>query len=254
MGALHEGHLSLVRLARAQCDVVVVSIFVNPTQFGPNEDFLTYPRTFEKDSAMLAAEGADYIFFPAVEEIYAKDAATWVTVEGLTDKLDGRSRPGHFRGVSTVVSKLFNIVQPDLAFFGQKDGAQVAVVRKMVRDLHFDVGIVVGPIMREADGLAMSSRNVYLDARQRSQALVLHRSLMRVQSLAALGESSAATLIAAGMEEVAREPGARLDYFEIVNWETLDPVADTTQGALVAVAAYVGKTRLIDNLLLAAEE
>jgi pantoate--beta-alanine ligase len=254
MGALHEGHLSLVRLARAQCDVVVVSIFVNPTQFGPNEDFSTYPRTFEKDSAMLAAEGADYIFFPAVEEIYAKDAATWVTVEGLTDKLDGRSRPGHFRGVSTVVSKLFNIVQPDLAFFGQKDGAQVAVVRKMVRDLHFDVGIVVGPIMREADGLAMSSRNVYLDARQRSQALVLHRSLMRVQSLVALGESSAATLIAAGMEEVAREPGARLDYFEIVNWETLDPVADTTQGALVAVAAYVGKTRLIDNLLLAAEE
>ncbi|MBZ5524532.1 MAG: pantoate--beta-alanine ligase [Acidobacteriia bacterium] len=250
MGALHEGHLSLVRLARAQCDVVVVSIFVNPAQFGPNEDFSRYPRTLEKDSAMLAGEGTDYVFFPAVEEIYAADATTWVTVEGLTDKLDGGSRPGHFRGVSTVVAKLFNIVQPDLAFFGQKDGAQVSVVCRMVRDLHFDVGIVVGPIVREADGLAMSSRNVYLDPTQRKQALVLHRSLQQVKILAAGGERNAAKLIAAGREEMAREPGARLDYFEIVNWETLDPVADVRKGALVAVAAYVGTTRLIDNIVL----
>lgn len=252
MGALHEGHLSLVRLARAQCDVVVVSIFVNPAQFGPNEDFSKYPRTLEKDSAMLAAEGTDYVFFPGVEEIYAPDAATWVTVEGLTGKLDGLSRPGHFRGVSTVVAKLFNIVQPDLAFFGQKDAAQVSVIRRMVRDLHFDLGIVVGPIVREADGLAMSSRNVYLDATQRRQALALSRSLERVKTMATQGERNAARLITAGKEEMAREPGARLDYFEIVDWETLDPVAEVTPGALVAVAAYVGTTRLIDNLVLEA--
>lgn len=252
MGALHDGHLSLVRLARAQCDLVIVSIFVNPTQFGPNEDFSTYPRTFEKDADMLSAEGADYIFFPAVEDIYAKDSCTWVTVEGLTDKLDGRSRPGHFRGVSTVVARLFNIVQPDLAYFGQKDGAQVAVIRRMTRDLHFDTGIVVGPIVREPDGLAMSSRNVYLDARERQQALVLSRALERVRSLAGGGETSAAALIAAGREEMAREPGVRLDYFEVVDWNTLDPVADVSQGALVAVAAWVGKTRLLDNFVLEA--
>lgn len=250
MGALHEGHLSLVRLARAQCDLVVVSIFVNPAQFGPNEDFSTYPRTFEKDAAMLASEGVDYIFFPPVEEIYATGSVTWVTVEGLTDKLDGRSRPGHFRGVSTVVARLFNIVQPDLAYFGQKDGAQVAVIRRMVRDLHFDTGIVVGPIVREPDGLAMSSRNVYLNARERSQALVLSRALERVKTLALAGETNAAKLAAAGREEMALEPGARLDYFEIVDWNTLDPAEDVSQGALVAVAAYVGKTRLIDNLVL----
>jgi pantoate--beta-alanine ligase len=250
MGALHEGHLSLVRLARAQCDLAVVSIFVNPAQFGPNEDYARYPRTFEKDSAMLASVGADYVFFPAVEEVYAADAATWVTAEGLTDKLDGRSRPGHFRGVTTVVAKLFNIVQPDLAFFGQKDGAQVAIIRRMVRDLHFDVGIVAGPIVREADGLAMSSRNIYLDSTQRKQALVLHRSLQQVERLAGAGELCAAKLITAGREEMAREPGVRLDYFEIVDWETLDPLPEVKSGALVAVAAYVGTTRLIDNIVL----
>jgi pantoate--beta-alanine ligase len=253
MGALHEGHLSLVRLARARCDVVVVSIFVNPAQFGPNEDFSRYPRTFEKDSALLAAEGVDYIFFPAVEEIYAPGAITWVTVEGLTDQLDGRSRPGHFRGVSTVVARLFNIVQPDLAFFGQKDGAQVAVIRRMVCDLHFGVEVVVGPIVREPGGLAMSSRNVYLDVAQRQQALVLSRSLQRVKIMVEQGERSAARLIAAGREEIAREPGVKLDYFEIVNWETLDPVTDVSSGDLVAVAAYVGTTRLIDNIVLEAK-
>jgi pantoate--beta-alanine ligase len=250
MGALHPGHISLVRAAREQADIVVASIFVNPTQFGPNEDFSKYPRTFEKDSAMLAAEKTDYIFSPSVDEMYPKDATTWVDVEGLSGKLDGRSRPGHFRGVTTVVSKLFNIVQPDLAFFGQKDAAQVAVICKMVRDLNFPVQIVVCPIVRESDGLAMSSRNAYLTPEQRKQALVLSRALKQVEKRAAQGEQAADRLIVTGTQTLAEEPSVRLDYFEIVSPDTLDPVADLKQGALVAVAAYVGTTRLIDNLLL----
>ncbi len=250
MGALHQGHLSLVRAARTQCDVVVVSIFVNPTQFGPNEDFTRYPRTLDADSAMLAAEKTDYLFFPSVEEIYPQGAATWVEVETLSGKLDGVSRPGHFRGVTTVVAKLFNIVQPDAAYFGQKDAAQAANIRKMVRDLKFDVEIVVCPIVREADWLAMSSRNVYLQGEQRKQALVLSRALQRVQELTAGGEKSSDKLIAAGKEVMAAEPAVKLDYFVIVNPETLEPVADVCQGVLVAVAAYVGITRLIDNVVL----
>jgi pantoate--beta-alanine ligase len=251
MGALHQGHLSLVRAARAQCDVVVVSIFVNPTQFGPNEDFGKYPRTLETDSAMLAAEKTDYLFFPAVDEIYPPGATTWVEVEGLSNKLDGISRPGHFRGVTTVVSKLFNIVQPDSAFFGQKDAAQAANVRKMVRDLKFDVEVVVCPIVREADGLAMSSRNVYLQGAQRNQALVLSRALQRIRELTAKGERDSARLIAAGKQIFAEEPTVLLDYLEIVNPDTLNLVADISNGALVAIAAYVGTTRLIDNVVLA---
>ena len=250
MGALHPGHISLVRAAREQTDIVVASIFVNPTQFGPNEDFSKYPRTFESDSAMLAAEKTDYIFSPSVDEMYPKDATTWVDVEGLSGKLDGRSRPGHFRGVTTIVSKLFNIVQPDLAFFGQKDAAQVAVICKMVRDLNFPVQIVVCPIVRESDGLAMSSRNAYLTPEQRKQALVLSRALKQVEKRAAQGEQAADRLIVTGTQTLAEEPSVRLDYFEIVSPDTLDPVADIKQGALVAVAAYVGTTRLIDNLLL----
>jgi pantoate--beta-alanine ligase len=254
MGALHQGHLSLVRAARDQTDIVVTSIFVNPAQFGPSEDFSKYPRTFEKDSAMLAAEKTDYIFSPSVEEMYPKDATTWVDVEELSGKLDGRSRPGHFRGVTTVVSKLFNIVQPDMAFFGQKDAAQVAVIRKMVRDLNLDVEIVVCPIVRESDGLAMSSRNAYLNPEQRKQALVLSQALKKVEKLAVQGERNSEKLIGAGKQVIAEEPSVRLDYFEIVNPDTLDPVADVNQGALVAVAAFVGTTRLIDNLLLSARE
>ena len=250
MGALHQGHLSLVRAARAQCDVVVVSIFVNPTQFGPNEDFAKYPRTLETDSAMLAAEKTDYLFFPAIDEIYPQGATTWVEVEGLSNKLDGVSRPGHFRGVTTVVSKLFNIVQPDVAYFGQKDAAQAANIRKMVRDLKFDVQIVVCPIVREPDGLAMSSRNVYLHGPQRKQALALNRALRRVQELAGQGEKDSGKLIATGKQVMAEEPAVKLDYFAIVNPDTLEPVADVGSGALVAVAAYVGTTRLIDNLVL----
>ncbi len=260
MGALHEGHLSLVRAARAQCDAVAVSIFVNPTQFGPNEDLARYPRPFERDREMLEQEGVDLVFAPTVEEVYGTVAdksvratpATWVTVEDLSGKLDGRSRPGHFRGVTTVVSKLFHIVEPDVAFFGQKDAAQLAVIRRMVCDLNFPVEIVACPIVREADGLAMSSRNAYLDATQRKEALVLHRSLMRVEELARAGERDATKLAAAGRAEFVKEKSVRLDYFEIVDAETLDPVADVSAGALVAVAAYVGTTRLIDNVLLAA--
>jgi pantoate--beta-alanine ligase len=250
MGALHEGHLSLVRTARARSDVVVVSIFVNPTQFGPNEDFSRYPRNLEQDAKMLSAEKTGFIFHPSVEDMYPQGAATWVTVEGLSEKLDGRSRPGHFRGVTTVVSTLFHIIQPDIACFGQKDAAQLAVIRKMVRDLKFDIEIVACPIVREKDGLAMSSRNAYLDPEQRRQALVLYRALMRIHFLVDQCESRSSELIAAGKQVLAQEPAVRLDYLEIVNPETLDPVPAVTHPTLVAVAAYVGSTRLIDNLLI----
>jgi pantoate--beta-alanine ligase len=250
MGALHEGHLSLVRTARAQTGVVIASVFVNPKQFGPTEDFSKYPRAPERDAAMLAAEKTDYLFLPSTEEMYPAGAETWVSVEGMGEKLDGRSRPGHFRGVTTVVAKLFNIVQSDFAFFGQKDAAQVAIIGKMVRDLNFDVRIVVCPIVRESDGLAMSSRNAYLTPEQRKQALVLYRSLMRVQNLVDRGETGTARLLVAGTQVMAEEPAVKLDYFEIVDRETLDPVSDISSGALVAVAAYVGSTRLIDNLVV----
>jgi len=250
MGALHAGHISLVRAARAQCDVVVASIFVNPTQFGPNEDLARYPRSLEQDSRLLEAEKTDYIFSPSVDDMYPSGASTWVTVEGISDKLDGRSRPGHFRGVTTVVAKLFQVVQPDLAFFGQKDAAQSAIIRKMVRDLNFPVQIVVCAIVREPDGLAMSSRNSYLDAVQRKQATVLHRALVSIQTMAQQGESNALRLISIGQRVLAEEPSIRLDYLEIVDQDTLDPVAETSRGALVAIAAFVGSTRLIDNIVL----
>jgi len=250
MGALHEGHLSLVRAARASCDGVAASIFVNPTQFGPNEDLAHYPRSFERDRELLEREGVELLFAPSVEEMYPAGAVTWVTVEGLSDKLDGRSRPGHFRGVTTVVAKFFHVVEPDAAFFGQKDAAQAAIIRRMVRDLNLPVEIVVCPIVREPDGLAMSSRNAYLNPEQRKRALVLHRSLMRVQRLADAGERLAAKLMAAGREEFAAESFVRLDYFEIVDPDTLDRVEDISGGALAAAAAFVGNTRLIDNILL----
>jgi pantoate--beta-alanine ligase len=250
MGALHAGHLSLVRAAKTSCDAVAASIFVNPTQFGPNEDLAKYPRTFERDRELLEREGVEILFAPAVEEMYPVGAVTWVTVEGLSDKLDGLSRPGHFRGVTTVVAKLFNIVDPDAAFFGQKDAAQIAIIRRMVRDLNLPVEIGACPIVREADGLALSSRNVYLNAEQRKQSLVLHRSLQRVKEMADAGERNAAKLTAAGRAEFASEPSVRLDYFAIVDPNTLDPVEKASDGTLIAVAAYVGNTRLIDNILI----
>ncbi len=250
MGALHEGHLSLVRAAKAQCDSVAVSLFVNPTQFGPTEDLAKYPRRFEHDCDLLKKEGADLVFAPSVEEMYSKGEVTWVTVEGLSDKLDGRSRPGHFRGVTTVVAKLFHVIAPDAAFFGQKDAAQVAVIRRLVRDLNFPVEIVVCPIVREPDGLAMSSRNAYLNPEERQRALVLQRSLHRVEKEFRAGERNAAKLAAGAKQIIADEPQVRLDYFEIVDPDTLDPLDEISRPALVAVAAYVGSTRLIDNTVL----
>ena len=250
MGALHEGHLSLVRAAKAQCDTVAVSIFVNPTQFGPTEDLSKYPRQFDRDCQLLEKEGIDVLFAPSVEEIYPNGHVTWVLVEGLSEKLDGRSRPGHFRGVTTIVAKLFNIIEPDAAFFGQKDAAQLAMIRRMVRDLNFPVEIVACPIVRESDGLAMSSRNAYLNREERGRALVLQRSLQQVQQEFQAGERIAAKLIAAAKEVFAREPQVVLDYFEIVDPDTLDPVERIAQKTLVAVAAYVGTTRLIDNIVL----
>jgi pantoate--beta-alanine ligase len=252
MGALHEGHLSLIRAARAKTDVIAASIFVNPTQFGPTEDFSRYPRALEKDCAILEREGVEFVFAPAVEEMYPPGAVTWVTVEGLSDRLCGKSRHGHFRGVTTVVAKLFHIVEPDAAFFGQKDAAQHAIIRKMVRDLDMPVAIEVCPIVREADGLALSSRNVYLNAEQRKSALVLYRSLRRAQELFRTGERNSAKLIAAARQEFASESNVRLDYFEIVNPDSLEPVLNTSSPRLAAVAAYVGKTRLIDNVVLGA--
>ena len=252
MGALHEGHASLVRASRAQCKATAVSIFVNPLQFGPTEDLDKYPRAMERDSRLLQELGVDVLFAPTVAEMYTPGATTYVEVSEISNRLDGVSRPGHFRGVATVVAKLFEIVRPDRAFFGQKDAAQVAVLRRMVRDLAMDVQLVVCPILREKDGLAMSSRNVYLSAVERKEALVLNRALMRVQHAADAGERDVARLIETGKSVIAEEPGARLDYFAIVDPDSLEAVSDISRGALVAVAAYVGSTRLIDNLLLTA--
>jgi pantoate--beta-alanine ligase len=250
MGALHEGHLSLVRAAKSACDLVAVSIFVNPLQFGPTEDLAKYPRTFERDAGLLEREAVDILFCPTPNEMYPAGAVTYVTVEGLSDKLCGRSRPGHFRGVTTVVAKLFHIVEPDKAFFGQKDAAQSTIIRRMVQDLNFPIEIVVCPIVREPDGLAMSSRNAYLTLQERKSALVLHRSLMEIKNRFDRGERSAANLIAAGKQLLFKEANVRLDYLEIVDPSTLDPVTQLNKPALVAVAAVVGTTRLIDNIIL----
>jgi pantoate--beta-alanine ligase len=250
MGALHEGHLSLVRAARSSCEVVVASIFVNPTQFGPTEDLAKYPRKYDEDRRLLEKEGVDVLFAPSTEEMYPAGAATWVTVEGLSDKLDGCSRPGHFRGVTTVVAKLFHVVAPDKAFFGQKDAAQVAIIRRMVWDLNIGVEIVACPIVREVDGLAMSSRNAYLDSQQRQQALVLQRSLIQVKRAWEDGQGNVEKLLAAGREAFAKEESVRVDYFEIVDPDTLERVEEARKGTLVAVAAFVGTTRLIDNVIL----
>ena len=250
MGALHEGHLSLMRAAKSACDVVAVSIFVNPLQFGPTEDLAKYPRAFERDAGLLEHEAVDVLFAPTAAEMYPAGAVTYVTVEGLSDKLCGRSRPGHFRGVTTIVAKLFHIVEPEVAFFGQKDAAQSTIIRRMVQDLNLPIEIVVCPIVREPDGLAMSSRNSYLKPPERKSALVLHRSLTEIKNRFDRGERSAAKLIAAGKQLLAKEAGVRLDYLEMVDPSTLDPVMQLNQPALVAVAAVVGTTRLIDNTLL----
>ncbi len=247
MGALHAGHASLIRAGAGSCDRVAVSIFVNPTQFGPSEDFARYPRMFEADCKLAEREGADVVFAPAVEEMYPEGSATFVDVEGLSERLDGATRPGHFRGVATVVAKLFIAAEPDRAFFGQKDAAQVAVLRRMTTDLRLGTEIVVCPIVREPDGLALSSRNVYLSVDERRQALVLSRAVRHIEELAAQGERRASALIDAARTVLATEPAVRVDYIELVDWATLLPVELATLGTLFAVAAYVGSTRLIDN-------
>jgi pantoate--beta-alanine ligase len=252
MGALHEGHLSLIRAAKQQCDIVAATIFVNPTQFGPNEDFSRYPRTFEADCALLEKENVDILFAPAVEEMYpqAGTSRTYIDVPGIGDRLDGASRPGHFRGVATVVAKLFHIATPDRAFFGQKDAAQVAVLRAMVNDLDFPLKLVVCPTQRDPDGLALSSRNKYLTPEQRTQALALSQSLNAAVTLASQGAQDATQLRAFLHDRLASAPGIKLDYAEIVDPNTLEPISNIRNGALIAVAAWVGNTRLIDNALL----
>jgi len=251
MGALHKGHASLIRAASAACTQVAVSIFVNPTQFGPNEDFARYPRSFDADCALAASAGATAIFAPAVEDLYPQGASTFVEVEGLSSRLDGLSRPGHFRGVATVVAKLLIATEADRAYFGQKDAAQVAVIRRMTTDLRIATQIVVCPIVRDADGLALSSRNAYLSPEERAQALTLNRAIRHVESLAASGERNSNALVTGARSIFASVPEIRVDYIECVNWSTLQPIEIATPGTLFAVAAYVGATRLIDNTILA---
>src|SRR5580704_13741095 len=245
MGALHEGHLSLVRRARSECDTVVASIFVNPLQFAPGEDFAKYPRTFEEDCRSLEAEGVEVLFAPDAAEMYPNASVTTVTVSGVGDRLDGASRPGHFTGVATLVAKLFHVVGPTRAYFGQKDAAQLAVLRQLVRDLNFDVELVGCAIVRDKDGLALSSRNKYLSALEGKQALVLHQTLLQLEQMIRDGERQSIALVQSGMETLNSAAGIRLDYLAIVDPNTLLPVTSAGTGTLVAVAAYVGSTRLI---------
>ena len=251
MGALHAGHISLVAAARAECDHIAASIFVNPTQFGPNEDFTSYPRTFDEDCRKLESAGVHLLFAPAAADMYPAGNTTLVDPGEIATRLDGASRPGHFRGVATIVARLFHIVAPDRAYFGQKDAAQVAVLRHIVSDLNIAVHVAVCPIVREPDGLALSSRNRYLTPEERNRALILSRALAAAESLARSGESHAETLRAAILAVFAEDPETILDYAAIVDPDTLLPVADTAHGALIAVAAWIGTTRLIDNRLLA---
>lgn len=251
MGALHEGHLSLVREARRMCDVVVVSVFVNPAQFGPGEDFERYPRNLTQDTAILTDYNVDYIFAPPVEEIYPKGFTTYVNVSGLSKLLEGESRPGHFRGVATVVTILFNIVKPDFAFFGQKDAQQAVIIRRLVKDLALDTEVIVLPTVREDSGLAMSSRNSYLTPEEQEAATVIHRALLKAKESYKAGEKHAAKLMDLVRTTIEAEPRVRVDYVSINDAETLeslDKLDDRT--VLIAVAAYIGKIRLIDNTML----
>jgi pantoate--beta-alanine ligase len=250
MGYLHEGHLSLVRESKKRADVTVVSIFVNPTQFGPNEDFKKYPRDLEKDSAFLEKGGVDCLFYPATADIYPPGYRTYVEVHGLQDRLCGRSRPGHFQGVATVVLKLFEIVGPDIAFFGAKDAQQVLIIQKMAADLDLDTEVVTCPIVREPDGLALSSRNAYLSCEERKSALVLSISLRWAERAVAAGERDAAKLIAGIRAAIEAEPQARVDYVEAVDPVNLEPVAEVRGDVLIALAVFIGSTRLIDNIRL----
>lgn len=251
MGFLHEGHLSLIREAKAENDVVVVSDFVNPTQFGPNEDFESYPRNIERDTELALSAGADVIFYPSVSEMYPPESSTYVEVEGnITRVLCGASRPTHFRGVTTVVNKLFNIVEPDKAYFGQKDAQQVAVLTKMVKDLHMDIELIICPIVREPDGLAMSSRNTYLSAEERKQAVILNQALKKAKNAFANGEKDVVKLTGIITDKINEMPLAVIDYVSILDFPSLKPIITIEKDALGAVAVKFGKTRLIDNEIL----
>ena len=250
MGYLHEGHKSLMQAARANNDRVVVSVFVNPMQFGPNEDLESYPRDFEKDSALCESVGVDLIFRPEPEEMYADGFCSYVDMNGLTTELCGKSRPIHFRGVQTVVLKLFNIVKPDRAYFGQKDAQQLAVIKRMVKDLNVDTEIVGCPIVREADGLAKSSRNTYLNPDERQAALILSRSLKLGRELIENGETDSKAVIKAITDSINTEPLAKIDYVDVVDFDTITPVDKIGKSVLVAIAVYIGKTRLIDNFII----
>jgi len=254
MGNLHAGHLQLVRHALEHAPHVVVSIFVNPTQFGPNEDLEAYPRDLERDLQLLEAESVDLVWTPTPEVMYPPRFQTWVTVEELTQPLEGRMRPGHFRGVTTVVAKLFNGVQPQKAYFGQKDAQQAVVIRRMVRDLHFPLQVVVCPIVREPDGLAMSSRNVYLSPQERQAAQVLYRALRAAEAAFRAGERDAGRLRALMAETIDAQPLARRQYVSCADPDTLQELNGEVRRALLSMAVYVGTTRLIDNLLLAADD
>jgi pantoate--beta-alanine ligase len=247
MGFLHEGHQSLIERARQENDKVVVSIFVNPTQFGPNEDFEKYPRDLKRDEELCIEAGGDLIFAPQVSEMYPEVCSTFIDVEGLTSGLCGEKRPGHFRGVCTVVSKLFNIVSPDRAYFGEKDAQQLAVIKRMVKDLNFDIEIVGCPIIREEDGLAKSSRNTYLSPAERKAALVLSSSLKEAKKLLDEGEKNPAKIQEVIIRKLNNEPLAKIDYVEIVDYLSLKPADTINNPVLIALAVYIGKTRLIDN-------
>lgn len=247
MGYLHEGHASLVQRAKNENDRVVVSVFVNPTQFGPNEDLATYPRDLDHDAKLLESLGVDILFHPTPEEMYPGKARTWVTVEDLTTGLCGKTRPTHFRGVCTVVSKLMNIVTPDKAYFGRKDAQQLAVIRQMVKDLNIGIDIVGCPIVREADGLAKSSRNKYLSESQRQSALVLSKAVAAGKALVAAGQTCTQTIVDAMVRVIESDPTAKIDYVEAVDALTMAPVTEIKEPVLFAMAVYIGKTRLIDN-------
>lgn len=249
MGYLHEGHESLIKRAVAECDRVMVSVFLNPIQFAPNEDLATYPRDFAADTVLIENAGADLVFHPEPSELYAPDACTFVNVEEITPELCGKTRPTHFRGVCTVVSKLMNISQADRAYFGQKDAQQLAVVRRMVRDLNMNVEVVGCPIVREEDGLAKSSRNTYLSPAEREAALVLSRAVREGHRLMEEGERDAKTILGAMRAIIEAEPLARIDYVEMVSWDGIKPVDVADSSVLVAMAVYIGKTRLIDNFI-----
>jgi len=250
MGYLHKGHLSLVRKSVKRADATVVSIFVNPTQFGPREDFKEYPRDLNRDIEFLKREGVDYLFYPDSGEMYPTGYKTYIQVQDLQEKLCGRSRPGFFRGVCTIVLKLFNIVDPDVAFFGQKDAQQAIILRKMVEDLDLDVRIEVLPIVRDEDGLALSSRNEYLNSRERKAALALHKSLQEANKMIEEGERRAALIIKKLDEVVKKEPSVKIDYIEMVDLDELKPVEMIKDEALLALAVFVGRTRLIDNVII----